>query len=123
MYPFSIVARVSFSVPSWPPEQVTASNKTGPTKITVRWQPISNQYYTHGILLGYKVLYRAVSNPDEVLYGEEKVAVLGPDALDVTIENLTSYTVYSVKVVAFTSKGNGVPSPTIYAGITYLKLH
>ncbi|KAK3717533.1 hypothetical protein QZH41_013793, partial [Actinostola sp. cb2023] len=111
-----VIVKTDQDVPSWPPEEFEATNKSSPTKIHVSWQPISDPYYIHGILLGFKVIYRALRNPDQILNGRQEVLVLGPNVYSVTIVNLTSYTMYSVEVLAFTIKGDGVSSKTLYVG-------
>ena len=84
--------------------------------IPVSWRPISNQYYVHGILLGYTVTYRAVRNPNKELEEKERNITVGPSTLSVQLHNLSSFTIYSIEVRAFTVKGNGTPSQVIFAG-------
>ena len=103
-------------VPSWPPEQVKATNKSTSTAIPVFWKPISNKYFVHGVLLGYRVLYRPISNPNKKIQEAEKAVTVDANTLSVIITGLESFTVYSIRVTAYTIKGNGRPSPAIRAG-------
>lgn len=105
-----------FSAPGRPPENVFATNKTTPTMIPVSWEPIRDPYYVHGILLGYTVSYRAIRNPNKELEEEEKNVTVGPKTTYVELQDLSSFTVYSIKVRAFTRRGNGTPSAVIFAG-------
>lgn len=106
----------SVTAPGRPPENVFATNKTTPTMIPVSWRPISNPYYIHGILRGYTVTYRAIRNPNKELQEKEKNIIVGPRTLSVQLHNLSSFTIYSIEVRAFTAKGNGTPSQVIFAG-------
>lgn len=105
-----------FSAPGRPPENVFATNKTTPTMIPVSWEPIRDLYYVHGILLGYTVSYRAIRNPNKELEEEEKNVTVGPKTTYVELQDLSSFTIYSIKVRAFTRRGNGTPSAVIFAG-------
>ena len=104
------------TAPGMPPENVYAANKSTPTTIPVTWQPISNQYFVHGILRGYTVTYRAISNPNQRLDEKERNITVGPNTTSVVLNKLSSFTIYSIEVRAFTVKGNGIPSQVIFAG-------
>ncbi len=84
--------------------------------IPVSWQPIRDLYYVHGVLLGYTVTYQAVRNPNKELEEKEKNVTVGPNTLSVELRQLSSFTIYSIQVRAFTRKGNGTPSAVIFAG-------
>ena len=60
--------------------------------------------------------YRAVRNPNEELEEKAKHVRVGPSTLSVELHNLSSFTIYSIQVRAFTDRGNGTPSEVIYAG-------
>ena len=105
-----------FPVPGRPPENVFATNKTSPTMIPVSWKPIQDSYYVHGILLGYTVTYRAIRNPNKELEEKEKNVTVGPKTTYVELQHLSSFTIYSIKVRAFTRIGNGTPSAVVVAG-------
>ena len=89
-------------VPSLPPTDIRAYN-TSSTSLTVTWNPVS-QGYTHGIVLGYLVFYKRQQDVDGNFINASSL-VLSAD-----LEGLDKFTVYVVKVLAFTIKGNGVIS-------------
>ena len=60
--------------------------------------------YTHGIVRGYLVFYKRQQDLDGNFVNASSL-VLAAD-----LENLDKFTVYVVKVLAFTIKGNGVIS-------------
>ena len=106
-----------FIAPSQSPINVRAFNKTSPTQITVQWNPIPDKFYVHGILRGYKVLYSAIAIANEKLEELETYEVtVGPSTLIAVLKNLTAFTRYEVRVLAFTVKGDGVKSTPIRAG-------
>ena len=106
-----------FIAPSQSPINVRAFNKTSPTQITVQWKPIPDKFYVHGILRGYKVLYSAIAIANEKLEELEVYEVtVGPSTLIAVLKNLTAFTRYEVRVLAFTVKGDGVKSNPIRAG-------
>ena len=63
------------------------------------------------------MLYRAVSNPNKNLHQEQRLITLDAKTLSVVITGLKSFTIYSVRVMAYTIKGNGTPSTVIHAGM------
>lgn len=84
----------------------------------VRWNPIPDTFYVHGILRGYKVFYKAIAIANEVLEEEwETNQVTVPSSnLSTILENLNAFTRYRIEVLAFTVKGDGVKSTPIKAG-------
>lgn len=93
-------------------------NKTSPTKIVVQWNPIPDKFYIHGILRGYKVLYKAIAISNEEFEGELETSevIVGPNMLFADLGNLNAFTRYEIEVLAFTVKGDGVKSKDIRAG-------
>ena len=89
-------------VPSLPPTDIRAYN-TSSTSLTVTWNPVS-QGYTHGIVLGYLVFYKRQQDVDGNFINASSLL------LSADLEGLDKFTVYVVKVLAFTIKGNGVIS-------------
>ena len=89
-------------VPSLPPTDIRAYN-TSSTSLTVTWNPVPRGY-THGIVLGYLVFYKRQQDVDGNFINASSL-VLSAD-----LEGLDKFTVYVVKVLAFTIKGNGVIS-------------
>lgn len=69
----------------------------------VRWNPVP-QGFTHGIVLGYRVLYKR---------GKDENRTFSNVTTQVTfteLYNLDKFTLYFIKVLAFTIKGNGALS-------------
>lgn len=104
-----------YTVPGAPPENLKAHNKTSPTKIMVKWQPIKNPYDVHGILLGYKVYYKAVAVANETIK-RQSYREITVQTTSVVLKHLDAFTRYYIYVLAFTIKGNGVPTRVVSAG-------
>ena len=107
------------TVPSKPPTNIRAQNKTSPTKILVQWSPLANSIYLHGKLLGYTVIYQPITIANESLPQvdrSESSVVVGPQDLSVQLSSLNIFTRYEISVSAFTRKGNGPRSEAIVAG-------
>lgn len=69
---------------------------------------------------GYRVFYKAIATAnkkfdDEVI--QTRKLTVDSSTLAAVLENLTAFTRYEIKVLAFTIKGDGVPSNAIRAGI------
>lgn len=67
----------------------------------VTWNPVS-QGFTHGIVLGYMVLYKKEKHANNTY-----INITSP-VTSVQLTDLDKFTMYVVKVLAFTVKGNGV---------------
>ncbi|XP_048586196.1 uncharacterized protein LOC5512975 [Nematostella vectensis] len=93
-------------VPSAAPVQVEGYNISD-TAIRVNWLPVpsANQ---HGVILGYKIYYS-----DKITSNRQSSTVDGGDVLTGDIQDLEPYTVYLVRVSAFTIKGQGPSGPLI----------
>ena len=93
--------------PSGPPEQVTLSDVTS-TSIKVTWAPVKFED-RNGIIKGYKVIYRALPNGNNVTkfrnISEENQDQDGEQTLK--LEGLNEFTNYSIRVLAFTAVGDG----------------
>ena len=94
-----------FIVPSLPPEQLAAQN-TSSTSLSVTWLPVPNGF-VHGILRGYRVLFKTdqESSYRNVTTGNQSFELTG----------LEKFTNYTVKVLAFTSIGDGNKSDPVIA--------
>ena len=105
-------------VPSRPPEQFKTTNKSSPTSIPLTWKPISNPFYIHGILLGYKIEFKMTHLAGNVLTRHDTTVVhtTGPNTLSHVLTGLEIYAVYRIKIRALTVKGDGV-STEISAGV------
>ena len=88
-------------MPSLPPTDITAYN-TSSTSLEVQWNPVP-QGYTHGIVLGYMVLYKREKD-----LNNSYINTTSPAAVTfVELTDLNKFAMYVVKVLAFTIKGNG----------------
>ena len=87
-------------MPSLPPKDITAYN-TSSTSLKVTWNPVP-QGHTHGFVLGYIVLYKREKN-----LNSSYINITSP-VTSVQLTDLDKFTMYVVKVLAFTIKGNGV---------------
>ena len=84
--------------PSGPPQQVTLGDVTS-TSIKVTWAPVKFEDQ-NGIIKGYKVIYRALPN------GQNVTKVVDIEKA-LTIGGLNEFTNYSIRVLAFTAIGDG----------------
>ncbi|XP_015753438.1 PREDICTED: phosphatidylinositol phosphatase PTPRQ-like [Acropora digitifera] len=89
-------------VPSLPPRDIQAHN-TSSTSLMVRWNPVL-QGFTHGIVLGYRVLYRREKD------GNRTFSNVTTQVTFTELYNLDKFTLYFIKVLAFTIKGDGASS-------------
>ncbi|XP_048586965.1 uncharacterized protein LOC5496379 isoform X2 [Nematostella vectensis] len=96
-------------VPSRAPSRPEAIAHSS-TRINFVWEPISEEFF-HGILLGYNVTF---SWRDSTGMHRESVTV-SPYKYSVTLDGLSAYTVYSLFVSGFTSKGCGPQSTVVIA--------
>ncbi|XP_068728210.1 receptor-type tyrosine-protein phosphatase delta-like [Montipora capricornis] len=90
--------------PNAPPANVTGRS-TGSTTIFVEWDqvPIADQ---NGVILGYTVSYKALSNGRELTQNVTDT--------EATLRDLNEYTNYSITVFASTVKGGGnISTPVI----------
>ena len=95
----------NFTVPSRTPN-ISEIFYTSSTSIRVNWEPLPKRY-THGRLLGYRVVYRHVEGGN---HDNWKTITKEASDLGVTISGLEKYGTYVVQVGAFTRKGNGTLS-------------
>ncbi|KAK2561069.1 Receptor-type tyrosine-protein phosphatase S [Acropora cervicornis] len=64
-----IIISTDEDVPSLPPQNIEAQNSSS-TKIFVQWNPIPTDFI-HGILLGFKLLYRAASRDNSMVFSSQ----------------------------------------------------
>ena len=93
---------ISNLVPSRPPMLIRLYN-TSSTSIRISWQRLAPEY-VHGILRGYRVLYRLVNVTENVFKS------LTTQELFVDLRGLLKYTNYGIRVLAFTTIGDGLTS-------------
>lgn len=75
-----------------------------PTVAKVLWEPIKPNP-RHGSLLGYKVYYRTADS--------KKWNTVSCNCTNVSVKNLKPGGKYRIRVFAFTTHGNGIPSPAL----------
>ncbi|XP_055866242.1 cell adhesion molecule DSCAM-like isoform X4 [Biomphalaria glabrata] len=95
-------------VPSQPPEGVQATPLSSES-IKVAWSP-PPLFTLHGILQGYKILYKPVRLDED----ESDANFQTSSQLEIVLFSLEKFTNYSIQVLAYTRKGEGVRSPPVY---------
>ncbi|NWW06597.1 SDK2 protein, partial [Oreocharis arfaki] len=100
----SVLGRTRESVPSSGPSNISAA-ATSSSSLMVRWSDIP-EADCNGLILGYKVLYKEK--------GSEACAQFwlaeGNASRSAQLTGLAKYTLYEIRVLAFTRMGDGVPS-------------
>ena len=91
--------------PSGPPEQVTLGDVTS-TSIKVTWTPVKVAD-RNGIIKGYKVIYRALPNGNNVIKVVNITIESQDTGITLLLERLNEFTNYSIRVLAFTAIGDG----------------
>ena len=86
-----------------PPQEVELSN-TSSTSILVEWQPPNSTVLYK--VLGYRIFYKESNDTSLNMF----VKAVERNVLELEITDLEHYTNYSVRVCAFSSAGNGVPT-------------
>lgn len=104
-----------FVVPSKAPVDLSAVNSSGPYSIIVSWKPVPD-CFVHGILRGYRVLYKLLTVAEESVQAETVIKTTDEKTLTTTLEGLENYGMYDIRVLAFTIKGDGAVSESIAAG-------
>lgn len=94
-------------VPSQPPTDLTSYN-TSSTSLHVTWGEVPKGF-VHGILQGYRVFYKRTGDKSDS-YAD---STTGPNERKLHITGLEKFTAYSMKVLAFTRKGDGAVSVNI----------
>lgn len=94
------------TVPSEPPV-ILAANSTTSTSIELKWSEVTQ--LNSAPLLGYGIVYK---RNDQTFSRDFMKSVL-PTPRETTLEGLEKFTDYTIRVFAFTSKGNGVPSQPV----------
>ncbi|KAL3886948.1 hypothetical protein ACJMK2_026904 [Sinanodonta woodiana] len=95
-------------VPSQPPSDVQATALSSES-IKLVWSP--PPFYTlHGVLQGFKVMYKLVRSDED----ETDASSLTSSGQETVINGLEKFTNYSIQVLAYTRKGEGVRSDAIY---------
>ncbi|KAM6050152.1 protein sidekick-2 isoform 3-T3 [Theristicus caerulescens] len=100
----SVVGRTRESVPSSGPSNVSALATTS-SSMLVRWSDIP-EADCNGLILGYKVMYK---EKDSDAHAQFWLAE-GNASRSTQLSGLGKYTLYEIRVLAFTRIGDGVPS-------------
>uniref|UniRef100_T1IX57 Down syndrome cell adhesion molecule n=1 Tax=Strigamia maritima TaxID=126957 RepID=T1IX57_STRMM len=103
-----VLAMTSEGVPSKPPSDVRCSMLASQS-IHLTWQPPSTQS-VNGILKGFKVLYQPIKD----FYDVPEYHYLSVSLPKAILQNLHKFTNYSISVLAFTMKGDGVKSESVF---------
>ena len=94
----------SFLVPSLPPQNVTGHN-TSSTSLFVNWKAVPVGH-VHGILRGYYVFYH--------IKGKHTFVRTETMLHHMSLKGLHKFTEYEIRIAAFTIKGHGVKSKSIF---------
>ncbi|NXJ70226.1 SDK2 protein, partial [Rostratula benghalensis] len=100
----SVVGRTRESVPSSGPSNVSAV-ATSSSSMLVRWSDIP-EADCNGLILGYKVMYKEKDSEARVQFWLAE----GNASRSAQLSGLGKYTLYEIRVLAFTRIGDGVPS-------------
>ena len=93
--------------PTAPPADVVVTKKTSQS-ISLRWTAVTDRD-KNGIIMGYRVIYQAL--PNGRIYNITVNGVEGnEEMLSATLDKLNEFTNYSIRVLAFTAKGDGPPT-------------
>ncbi|XP_073801026.1 protein sidekick-1 isoform X4 [Danio rerio] len=92
---------VGEAAPSVAPQNIQI-NTLSSTQLEVQWEPPPAETQ-NGIIQGYKILYWEMDSQNET----ERVKILFRPETNMRLKNLTSYTYYMVKLLAFNAAGDG----------------
>lgn len=98
-----------FSVPDRPPQDVRCVPLSAQS-LRVRWEP-PPPGNRNGQIEGYKVYYKQMGHSNLKSFEPE---IKKTTNLETNLHGLTKYANYSLRVVAFTSAGEGVRSPHVH---------
>ncbi|XP_075215282.1 cell adhesion molecule Dscam2-like [Lycorma delicatula] len=102
------IATTLEGVPEEPPQGVRCAMLSSQS-LRVRWDPPPSEYQ-NGILQGYKVLFKHVAVPGSF----SDVEIKKTTNLETNLHGLARYANYSIRVLAFTSAGEGAQSKPVY---------
>ncbi|KAM7035664.1 protein sidekick-2 [Acridotheres tristis] len=100
----SVLGRTRESVPSSGPSNVSAVASSS-SSLVVRWSDIP-EADCNGLILGYKVLYKEKGSEARAQFWLAE----GNASRSAQLTGLAKYTLYEIRVLAFTRIGDGVPS-------------
>ena len=93
---------VLLSEPDGAPQNVTGQN-TSSTSIVVTWEEVQAEL-RNGIITGYNITYQSLTENDNGF------VQAGPNDRQANLTELKEFVEYNISVVAFTVKGDGLPS-------------
>lgn len=100
-----------------PPTNVTAMNQTGPDKILITWSSVPDRAQ-NGIIQGYKVnISRLATANIELVESKNWTIIVNSSYMETMVSGLDSYTLYEIRVAAFTSIGTGPYCEPVYTGM------
>ena len=87
----------------------------------VEWKPVPREH-RNGIIRGYRMTLKSISAIDqhekptelETKKWRREVTVLGPSVLWIEFSDVRAFTWYCVRVLAFTTKGDGDESTCVF---------
>ncbi|KAL9960826.1 hypothetical protein ACROYT_G034331 [Oculina patagonica] len=110
---YSDIAYTFGDVPSMPPQSVTAHNRTSAVGINVTWTPVP-MGHVNGLLMGYSIKYRRIQTAEREVFDTEEYTVT-VKSTDLIVElPVQTYSIYEIRVAAFTQKGMGPYSEFVY---------
>ncbi|XP_055385270.1 cell adhesion molecule Dscam2 isoform X2 [Condylostylus longicornis] len=105
----AVFGTTSEGVPEAPPQNVTCSSQSSQS-VRITWQEPPLQYHG-GIIQGYKILYRPIVKRIDFA---SKLEIKRTSNLETTLHTLHKATNYSIKILAYTSTGDGMASPALF---------
>ena len=95
-----------------PPEApiILRANSTTSTSINLKWTNVTQLHSSP--LLGYVIVYKEINQK----FQPNTMKSVAPSPPEAVLENLKIFTKYTIRVYAFTSNGNGVPSDAVTLG-------
>ncbi|XP_044744906.1 Down syndrome cell adhesion molecule-like protein Dscam2 isoform X2 [Coccinella septempunctata] len=103
-----VTARTLEDAPSLPPENVQCSIMSAQS-LHISWEP-PLQEGRNGIIQGYKITYHSVGE----WYDNDDQQTKNTAQLRTTLLGLRKFTNYSITVLAYTARGDGVRSESVY---------
>ena len=94
---------ISHLEPSGSPQDISVK-VTSPKSIKVTWNPVPADH-RNGIIKGYKIIYRDLPSGSNTT---KNISATGENEQQtITLDKLDEFTNYSIRILAFTSKGDG----------------
>lgn len=97
----------TYAVPSLSPQNISGYN-TSSTSLHVSWHEVPCGF-VHGILLGYRVLYKVASGTSN-----NSVVSTSGNINEKELQGLKKFTIYEITVLAFTRIGDGANATSIF---------